>query len=148
MGITSEAVGSLVGGVMSGLDDLFTSDEEREVLKNKREKMHIKLTEVLNQPHILQAMTNIEEAKHPSVFVSGWRPALGWLCVFCLGYAWIIRDAVIIAMGVFNHADLIEKMPVIDGGEMMTLVLALLGLGGIRSYEKIKGAARSSWGTK
>lgn len=148
MPLGGAAIGGIVGGVMKGLDDLFTSDEEREVLKNKKEEMHIRLTEVLNQPHILQAMTNIEEAKHPSIFVAGWRPALGWLCVFCLAYAWIVRDAVIIAMGIYGHAELIGKMPVIDGGEMMTLVLALLGLGGIRSYEKIKGAARSSWGEK
>ena len=65
---------------MGGLDGLFTSDEERA-------KAELSLNHQLQQPHILQALANIEEAKHPSVFVSGWRPTRSWLalCVYsCL----------------------------------------------------------------
>ena len=126
--------GTVVEGIMGGLDSLFTSDDERAAAE-------LKLVALLAQPHMLQAMTNIEEAKHPSVFVSGWRPALGWLCVSCLGYAWIIRDFMVIGLQLAEDTKHIV-LPVIDSSELMTLVLALLGLGGVRMYEKIKGVAR------
>ena len=130
------AIGSIASGIMSGLDGLFTSDEER----GKAELLMIK---ELNKPHILQAMTNIEEAKHPSIFVSGWRPGLGWLCVLLLGYAWIGRDFVIIGLGLANKPEIIEQLPLVESGDLMTLVLALLGLGASRTYEKLKGVSRS-----
>jgi len=126
--------GTIVESIMGGLDSLFTSDDERA-------EAELKLVALLAQPHMLQAMTNIEEAKHPSVFVSGWRPALGWLCVSCLGYAWIIRDFMVIGLQLSEDTKHIV-LPVIDSSELMTLVLALLGLGGVRMYEKIKGVAR------
>ncbi|MBU2714057.1 3TM-type holin [Zooshikella harenae] len=128
-------IDTVVSSVMEGLDDLFTSDEERL-------KAHNKTLETLNQPHILQALTTLEEAKHPSIFVSGWRPGLGWLCVGLLTYAWVLRDLIIIALSLANRPDVVKLLPTIDTGELITLVLTLLGLGGIRTMEKIKGVAR------
>ena len=87
-------------------------------------------------------MANIEEAKHPSVFVSGWRPALGWLCVVLLAYAWIGRDLIVIGLSVADMAAVVKDLPVIGTGELMTLVMSLLGLGATRMYEKTKGVAR------
>lgn len=144
MSVSLSPISSIVDSVASGLDSLFTSDEEREAAK-------LKLMKELNQPHIIQAMTNLEEAKHPSVFVSGWRPALGWLCVLLLSYAWIGRDFIEIILHYFPVCSLGESgikscepisLPLIDVGELMTLVLALLGLGATRTFEKIKGVAR------
>jgi hypothetical protein len=128
--------GSVVTGLMDGFDSLFTSDEERE---NAKLKMHV----LLQKPHMMQALTNLEEAKHTSWFVAGWRPALGWLCVMLLGYAWVGRDFIIIGLSLTGNPATIALLPVVASSEMMTLVLALLGLGGIRMNEKIKGKARS-----
>ena len=125
----------LSDSVMTGLDELFTSDEERL-------KAQLILNEHLSKPHILQAMANIEEAKHPSIFVSGWRPALGWSCVFLLNYAWIGRDILAISLSLSGNESAINYLPEIDTGELLTLVFALLGLGGVRTWEKIKGVAR------
>ena len=129
------AVGKVASGIMSGLDGLFTSEEERA-------KGELLVLKELNQPHILQAMTNIEEAKHHSIFVAGWRPALGWLCVLLLAYAWIGRDFIIIGLGLADKMNIASQLPAVESGEMMTLVLALLGLGATRMYEKTKGVAR------
>jgi hypothetical protein len=134
-------ISNIAGEVMKGLDSLFTSDEEREAAK-------MQLMQELNRPHILQAIANIREAEHPSVFVAGWRPALGWLCVLLLGYAWIGRDSLIIALNLFGRSEIVSQLPVIETGELMTLVFALLGLGATRTYEKISGVARSSWNNK
>jgi len=127
-------ISGMVSGVVGSLDGLFTSDEERMAAE-------LKITTELSKPHILQALINMEEAKHPSVFVAGWRPALGWLTVFSLGYAWILRDFVMIVLQFFEQTKHIV-LPSIDTGDLMTLVLALLGLGGIRAYEAVKGVKR------
>lgn len=132
------SVASIADSVATGLDELFTSDEERE-------KARLLMMKELNQPHVLQAVTNLEEAKHPSIFVAGWRPALGWLCVILLAYAWIGRDMLYIILGMFEQTAIIEGLPEMDMGELMTLVLALLGLGATRTFEKINGVARNQW---
>jgi len=100
----------------------------------------------MQQPHILQALANIEEAKHASIFVAGWRPALGWLSAICLGYAWIIKDIMVmtitVAIDKVRAEELLVLMPKVETGDLMTLITLLLGLGGIRAYEAVKGVKR------
>lgn len=126
-------LGGVVDGVVKGLDELFTSDEEREAAK-------LKLMSTLQQPHILQAMTNIEEAKHRSVFVAGWRPAIGWTAALGLAYQFLIYPFA----GLVNAYTQIPvgELPVLQGEQLMTLTLSLLGLGGLRSFEKMKGLSK------
>ena len=123
----------VVDGLVKGLDELFTSDEEREAAK-------LRLISTLQQPHILQAMTNIEEAKHRSVFVAGWRPAIGWTAALGLAYQFLVFPFA----GLINvYLDIpVAELPVLEGEQLMTLTLSLLGLGGLRSFEKMKGIAK------
>ena len=122
----------LASGVMEGLDDLFTSDEEKA-------QASLRLQEVLQKPHVLQAMANIEEAKHTSVFVAGWRPAIGWVCAIGLGYQFLILPFA----GLINAFYVLPaELPAIQAAELTTLVMALLGLGGLRTFEKSKGLTR------
>ncbi len=122
----------IAGSVMNGLDDLFTSEEEKA-------NATLKMTELLQKPHNLQAMANIEGAKHRSVFVAGWRPAIGWVCAIGLGYQFLILPFA----GLINaFYALPAELPAIQAAELTTLVMALLGLGGMRSYEKAKGLTR------
>ena len=122
----------VAGEVLSGLDGLFTSDEERKDAERKA-------IEVLQRPHILQAMPNLEEAKHRSVFVAGWRPSIGWICTLGLAYHFLILP---FASLINAYLNLPVPLPMIDSGELMTLVLSLLGLGGLRTYEKTKGMTK------
>jgi len=122
----------IAGSVMEGLDDLFTSDEEKA-------NATLKMTELLQKPHNLQAMANIEGAKHSSVFVAGWRPAIGWVCAIGLGYQFLILPFA----GLINaFYALPAELPAIQAAELSTLVMSLLGLGGLRSYEKAKGLTK------
>ena len=122
----------IAGSVMNGLDDLFTSDEERA-------NAALKVEQLLQKPHILQAMANIESAKHKSVWVSGWRPAIGWVCAVGLGYQFLILPFA----GLINaYFALQAELPSIQTAELTTLVMSLLGLGGLRSYEKTKGLTK------
>jgi len=122
----------IAGSVMEGLDDLFTSDEEKATAT-------LKMAELLQKPHNLQAMANIEGAKHSSVFVAGWRPAIGWVCAIGLGYQFLILPFA----GLINaFYALPAELPTIQAAELSTLVMSLLGLGGLRSYEKAKGLTK------
>lgn len=125
-------IGGIVDGLAKGLDELFTSDEEREAAK-------LKLATLMQQPHILQAVANIEGAKHRSVFVAGWRPAIGWVAALGLAYQFLVLPFA----GLINaYLELPTSLPNLESDQLMTLVLALLGLGGMRTFEKYKGAAK------
>lgn len=86
-----------------------------------------------------QLEINKTEAQHNSLFVSGWRPAVGWTC--CLGMA---ANFVIIPMANFALALASSNIsiPLIELEIMLPVLLGMLGLGGMRSYEKSKGVAR------
>lgn len=80
-----------------------------------------------------QASINVAEASNPSLFVSGWRPAIGWVGAIGLAYQYVVRP---FAVGAGWH-----DLPSLDSS-LMELVMAMLGLGGLRTFEKIKGVAR------
>ena len=88
-----------------------------------------------------QADINLEQAKHPSIFVSGSRPAILWICA--LGLAWQFFLAPLMNWAVVISGSTIQP-PVINTEGLMTLTLSLLGLGGLRTAEKWKGVARNN----
>jgi len=88
-----------------------------------------------------QTKVNEVEAANPSVFVSGARPALLWICAIGFGWHYILYPALFFAGSIFHITGMPEKSG-IDGG-LFELAIALLGLGGLRTYEKIKGVART-----
>ena len=79
-----------------------------------------------------QLQVNAAEAANPNVFVSGWRPAIGWIGAGGLAYHFIVRP-LFVGMGW-------TSLPGLDN-MLFELIFALLGMGGLRTYEKIKGVA-------
>lgn len=86
-----------------------------------------------------QLDANKAEAASPSAFTSGWRPGVGWVCVAALACQYIARPLVQWGGIVSGHP--LPDLPGIDDN-LWQLMLGLLGLGGLRSYEKVKGVAR------
>jgi len=132
-------VGGVVEGLFSGFDSLFTSDEERLAFEDKiAQRLHGRLE--------MQAKTNQKEAEHASVFVSGWRPFLGWVCGFGIGFQFVARPILqwfndVLSLLLGNPQ--MPQLPTLDVEQLMSLVVAMLGIAGYRSYEKTKGVARS-----
>lgn len=87
-----------------------------------------------------QIKVNAAEAQNPNFWVSGARPALLWICAVGYGWHYILYPALFFIGSVFHVTGLPTKSG-IDGG-LFELAIALLGLGGLRTYEKIKGVAR------
>ncbi len=121
-----------VGAVGSVFDDLFTSEEERA-------KAQFVLERLRQQPHRLQAEINKIEAAHRTVFVAGWRPFIGWVCG--LGFLWAFPGHPLFEWIVALSGSGVPT-PAINTDHLMELVLALLGLGGLRTAEKIAGRTR------
>jgi hypothetical protein len=88
-----------------------------------------------------QTDTNKEEAKNPSVFVSGWRPFIGWVCGAACAWNWI---GLPIAVFVAAYLGKTLNLRPADISEMMPILMGMLGLGGLRTLEKIQGVAAVS----
>ena len=84
---------------------------------------------------LAQVMLNSKEATHPSIFVAGWRPAVGWICAIILLFNFVLGPLAG-AMGFM--------IPVLDAATMMPVLLGMLGVGGMRSFEKMKGVHRDN----
>jgi hypothetical protein len=87
-----------------------------------------------------QLDVNKAEASNPNIFVSGWRPYIGWVCGSALTYHYIVRPLLPWICKMLG-ADAGE-IPPLDMGDLITLLLGMLGLGGLRTFEKTKGVAK------
>jgi len=85
-----------------------------------------------------QLEVNKVEAAHDSIYVSGWRPAVGWTCAAAFAYKFVLAPAGAFAMAAAGHP---IDLPVLDFTEMSTILLGMLGLSGMRTVEKIKGVS-------
>ena len=136
----SVLAGLLAGGVAAPieaigrtLDALFTSDDERAAAALVMERLR-------QQPGALQVELNKVEAAHRSVFVAGWRPFIGWVCGAGLAYTFLGHPLLEWAAALWARPEL--KPPVLMTDYLMELVVALLGLGTLRTVEKLGGKSR------
>ena len=130
-------VSSLVGPV-TGLLDKFIEDKDQ-----KAKLAHEIATMAEKQAHeanMAQVEVNKAEAKHRSIFVAGWRPFVGWICAVALGYHFVLHPIVLFGAGWAGVE--IPELPAFDMDSLMTVLLGMLGLGGLRSYEKTKGLTK------
>ena len=86
-----------------------------------------------------QMEINKVEAANPSVFVAGWRPSIGWVCSAALAYQFVLRPIAAFGFAAAGHP--IENLPGIDDA-LWELLFGMLGLGGLRTFEKVRGVAR------
>lgn len=122
-----------IEAVMSGLDKLFTSDDE------KLDKQAL-FARIAQEPAKLQVELNKIEAQHRSVFVAGWRPFIGWVCGLNLFYLVLGRDLLAWSLALYDST--IPTPPAIGLDLTVELVVALLGLGGLRTLEKFGGKSK------
>lgn len=88
---------------------------------------------------LAQIGVNAKEAEHSSLFVSSWRPAAAWMCVFALGYSAIIEPIMRFAATLYGYSG---AFPAIDTDITLQILMGLLGLAGARSWDKSKGTAK------
>ena len=106
-----------------------------------KEEMETRMLDAMTGLVQGQLEINKAEAQHGSIFVAGWRPGIGWICGIALGWNFVIRPIVTWAayLGGFDMVG----APTLDTQELTTILLGMLGLGGLRTYEKRLGVART-----
>lgn len=127
--IVGAGVGQMAEGIAGAIDRFVETEEERKAAD-------LLLLKAQQEPDKWQAEINKIEASHRSLFVSGWRPAIGWICALSLAWGWIARPIVDVAFAAFQ-IDI--DIPTIMTGEAISLVMAMLGMGALRTYEKKQG---------
>ena len=123
--------------IKTGLDKFFP-DADLEL----KGKLEAAASEINNsyQLQLSQLEINKVEAGSTSLFVAGWRPAIGWVCGVSLLYAALVEPiARFIATVLFTYTGL---FPIINTELTLQILLGLLGLAGMRSYEKSKGITK------
>ena len=118
------------------LDKLIPDNNAKQKAKQEIEKA---LIDNAAQINLTQAETNKIEAAHRSVFVSGWRPFLGWCSGF--GFAWVFVVSPV-AQWVLALQGISLVLPQLQTDVLMELTLAMLGLAGLRTWEKSKGLTK------
>ena len=118
---------------VAGILDKFIVD------KDLKMKLQHELETALQNANLAQLEVNKVEATHKSIFVAGWRPFVGWVCGVSLAYHFILSP--LIQFG-FALAGMEQELPEFEFSQLSTVLMGMLGLGGLRTFEKMKGVAR------
>jgi len=125
-------------GPVTGLLDKFIED------KDQKNKLAHELATMADQ-HAQQALLaqleiNKAEAASGSVFKGGWRPAVGWVCAIAFAYHFILKDLIIFGASFAGYK--LPELPEFDMGTLLTVLGGMLGIGGLRTYEKKSGLTK------
>ena len=124
----------LGGGLIDKVLSFIPNPEEK---AKAQAEMQRALLDAAVKAESEQRQINLEEARSASLFVAGWRPAMGWLCVVTLFYQWVVVPSVSWA---FQAAGMVlPPLPHLASQDTQTLLYALLGIGGLRTVDKITG---------
>ena len=119
-----DIVGKIIDKVTDNVDRLTLDKQEK--------------AELIAEINKAQLEVNKVEAGHTSMFVAGWRPFTGWVCSFALLYHFILQPLLTFLLYTFGNE---ITLPTFDMTTLTTVLLGMLGLGGMRSFEKVKRSA-------
>ena len=122
-------LGSLIGPATQLLDKVIEDKDQKNALAHEIATMAERHAQELAKG---QLEVNKVEAAHHSIFVSGWRPCIGWVCALGLLYNTILS----------NILSIWVEVPEIDTTLLVPVMMGMLGLGAMRSYEKVQGVSR------
>ena len=118
---------------VSKILDKFVADKDLKV------KLEHEIKTEIQRANLAQIEVNKAEAQHRSVFVAGWRPFIGWTCAVAMAYHFVMQPIIVFSLSA-NGVD--YSLPEFDMASLMTVVLGILGLGSMRSWEKAKGVTK------
>tara|TARA_R100000329_G_scaffold122_1_gene262 strand:- start:3290 stop:3682 length:393 start_codon:yes stop_codon:yes gene_type:complete len=129
-------IDKLIGPVTSLLDKFVEDKDQKAKLAHEVATMAQKHAQELAKG---QLEVNKAEAQHKSLFVSGWRPAVGWCCVFGMMGNFMVIPFTNFVLALLK-IDVV--VPLIDTATMMPVLMGMLGLGAMRTYEKRTGVSK------
>lgn len=137
--------GDTVKAIGDTVDNLFTSDEERlekenDIQKANREFDYLE-NKLVAEQNIAQTEVNKAEATNVSIFVAGWRPAIGWVGALALLYQFILYPLLCWGLVWFPE---VHAPPLPNSESLYPLIMGMLGMGTLRSFDKLKGTETTS----
>ena len=130
-------ISSLIGPVTGILDKVIPDSDMKAKLAHEIATMSDNHAQ---QALLAQLEINKAEAASGSLFKGGWRPAVGWVCALAFAYHYLLQPLLVFILTA-SGVDLPE-LPVFDMSTLLTVLGGLLGIGGLRSYEKTKGLTK------
>jgi hypothetical protein len=124
---------TLIGPVTSIIDKIVPDKDQAAKLAHEIATMSEKMA---NEQVLAQLEVNKAEAASGSLFKGGWRPSIGWICGLALFWSFILQPFLVFFLLVFG-VDL-PPLPEVGTADLMPILLGMLGLGGLRSYEKVQ----------
>jgi len=128
---------ALIGPVAGLLDKFIEDKDQKNKLAHEIATMSEKHAQELAKGQI---EVNKAEASHRSPLVAGWRPFIGWVCGIALAWHFVLSPVIIFVAAWFNVV--LPALPEFDMGSLMTVLMGMLGLGGLRTFEKTKGLTK------
>jgi len=134
-------IGALLPAVLPLVKDVIGSflPEDPKKRAEAERKIEAQLTEHLAKIDIAQLEINKTEAAHRSIFVAGWRPFVGWACGVSLAWSYICQPILTFALVQAGYG---VELPALDMSQMMPVLMGMLGLGGLRTFEKYKSVSK------
>lgn len=129
-------IGDIIGAVKDLASEVIVDKDKKNEINLKLQELEDRASQRLHEEMLGQIEVNKVEAAHPSIFVAGWRPAVGWTGAVALGWQFVLSPFVETAARLFGW---VGEMPKVDAELLLTLVLGMLGIGTQRTVEKIKG---------
>ena len=127
----------LVGPVANILDKFIEDKDQKARLSHEIATMAQRHAQ---EQVLAQLEVNKQEASHRNLWVAGWRPFVGWTCGAAMAWHFILLPVTLFITSFVGFE--IPQLPVFDMDSLMTVLLGMLGLGGLRTFEKSKGLAR------
>jgi hypothetical protein len=128
---------ALIGPVANLLDKFIEDKDQKNALAHEIATL---ATRQAHEANMGQIEINKAEAQHRSMFVAGWRPFLGWGLSFAMLWHFVLAPITIFG---FSYAGVTAPdLPVFDMDSLLTVLMGMLGLGGLRTVEKIKGKTK------
>lgn len=128
-----------IGNVLTAAREAITGKKIADPIELA--KIDLQLQQLDNALTNGQLLINQEEAKSSSLFVAGWRPFIGWVCGTALAFQFLVTPILMWICLILNIV--IPVPPVLDLGSLMTILGGLLGLGTLRTFEKVKKVERN-----
>ena len=133
---------ALIPAISNLLDKIIPDPKAREKAKSELLKsaheLDIEELRLALSADQMQADINKQEATSSSLFVSGWRPFIGWVCGVAFAYHFIVQP--IMAFAIYNIGGKVQ-LPAFDMQTLSTVLMGMLGLGGLRTLEKVRSVS-------
>mgnify|MGYP003668126303 FL=1 len=129
-------LGKLIGPISDILDKFIPDADEKAKLAHEIGTLAEKQAHAIS---LAQIAVNVQEAKG-NLFQSSWRPFVGWTCGVAFAYHFVVQPLLLFCIVAFGAP--MPELPVFDMTTLTTVLMGMLGLGGLRTFEKTKGVTK------